>query len=190
MSVYTLSPADTSVTLAGRKLYGFTDGQFISIKRETPIFTHKRSMDGDVVVTVNRYSTYTVVVTLAQTSPANEFLHQVQKLQMNSVSVLNNRLPQSGLGGLSKLKAVTSNLLTKIPLIIKSDKSLFFSTKVWLEEEPDVVYSKGMENRVWTIKCFDATHIIAGVDEDSDFTEALAAVQTLSEVPALLGGLF
>lgn len=190
MSVYTYSPSDISVTLAGRKLYGFAEGQVVSIKRETPVFTHRRSMDGNVVVSVNRYSTYTVTVTLAQTSPVNQFLHQVQKLQKNSVSVLNNRSPFSGLSSLAKIKAVSSDLMTKLPLIIKSDKSIFFSTKVWLDEEPEVTYSKGIEIRVWTIKCFDASHTIAGVDDDNDFLEALAAIQTLSEATSIIGGLF
>ena len=190
MGVYTYSPSDISVTLAGRKLYGFAESQVVSIKRETPVFSHKRSMDGNVVVTVNRYSTYTVTVTLSQTSPANQFLHQVQKLQTNSVSVLNNRNPFSGLSALSKVKAVSSNLMTKIPLIIKSDKSLFFSTQVWLDEEPEVLFTKGVENRVWTIKCFNANHTIAGVDDENDFLEALSVIQGLSGVGTILQGLF
>lgn len=190
MSVYTYSPSDISVTLAGRKLYGFSDNQVVSIKRETPVFSHSRSMDGNVVVTVSRYSTYTVTVTLAQTSPANQFLHQVQKLQTNAVSVLNSKSPFSGLSSLSKVKAVSSNLMTKIPLIIKSDNSIFFSTQVWLEEEPEVSYAKGVENRVWKIKCFSASHTIAGAEDDNDFLEALAAIQTLSDASTILQGLF
>ena len=59
-----------------------------------------------------------------------------------------------------------------------------------LEEEPEVTYSKGIENRVRTIKCFDASHTIAGVDDDSDFLEALAAIQTLSEATSIIEGLF
>ena len=59
-----------------------------------------------------------------------------------------------------------------------------------LDEEPEVTYSKGIENRVWTIKCFDASHTIAGVDDDNDFLEALAAIQTLSEATSIIEGLF
>lgn len=190
MSVYTYSPSDISITLAGTKLFGFSTGQVVSIKRETPVFSHKRSMDGSVVVTTNKHTTYTITVSLAQTSPSNQFLHQVQKLQAKSVNVLNNRTPNSGLSGLSKFKSITSSLMTKLPLIIKSDDSLLFSVKVWLPDEPEVVFSNGIENRVWTFKCFEATHVISGVDDDNDFLDALQAITTISGAVDTLGGLF
>ncbi len=49
MAVYHYSPADVSITFAGKSISGFPDsGAFIEISRETPLFNHKRSMDGQV----------------------------------------------------------------------------------------------------------------------------------------------
>ena len=84
-----------------------------------------------------------------------------------------------------------SNVISKLPFIIKdgSGNSVFFGTDVWLSEEPEVVYSAGMEGRTWTIKCLNASSSIAG-NNDDDLLGELAGIGAIAEgVTGIIGGL-
>lgn len=191
MTVATYSPSDVSVVYGMKHLNGFMDGSFISIKRETALFSHQRSMDGTLALAMQKYSTYTVTLTLAQTSDSNQFLHSLQKLMLKSLTKLDSTSPFSGLSSLSGIKTTVSNVISKLPFIIKdgSGNSVFFARDVWLDTEPDVTYSAGMESRVWTIKCLNATNSIAGNGE-GDILAELAGIGAIAEgVTGIIGGL-
>ena len=191
MTVSTYSPADVSVIYGLKHINGFVDGSFITIHRETPVFNHNRAMDGSVALSVQKFSTYTVTLTLAQTSDSNQFLHSLQKLMLKSLTKLDSTSPFSGLSSLSGIKTTVSNVISKLPFIIKdgSGNSVFFARDVWLDTEPDVVYSAGMESRVWTIKCLNATNSIAGNGE-GDILAELAGIGAIAEgVTGIIGGL-
>ena len=191
MAVSTYSPSDVSVIYGLKHISGFMDNSFISIKRETPVFSHSRLMDGHCAISVQKYSTYTVTLTLAQTSSSNQFLHSLQKTMMKSLTKLDSTSPFSGLSSLSGIKTIVSNVISKLPFIIKdsSGNSVFFGTDVWLSEEPEVVYSAGMEGRTWTIKCLNASSSIAG-NNDDDLLAELAGIGAIAEgVTGIIGGL-
>jgi len=191
MAVSTYSPSDVSVIYGLKHISGFMEGSFVSIKRETPIFNHVRSMDGHCAISVQKYSTYTITLTLAQTSSSNQFLHSLQKTMMKSLTKLDSTSPFSGLSSLSGIKTTVSNIISKLPFIIKdgSGNSVFFGTDVWLSEEPEVVYSAGMEGRTWTIKCLNASSSIAG-NNDDDLLAELAGIGAIAEsVTGIIGGL-
>ena len=191
MAVSTYSPCDVSVIYGLKHISGFMDNSFISIKRETPVFSHSRSMDGHCAISVQKYSTYTITLTLAQTSSSNQFLHSLQKTMMKSLTKLDSTSPFSGLSSLSGIKTIVSNVISKLPFIIKdsSGNSVFFGTDVWLSEEPEVVYSAGMEGRTWTIKCLNASSSIAG-NNDDDLLAELAGIGAIAEgVTGIIGGL-
>ena len=191
MAVSTYSPCDVSVIYGLKHISGFMEGSFVSIKRETPIFNHQRSMDGHCAISVQKYSTYTVTLTLAQTSDSNQFLHSLQKLMLKSLTKLDSTSPFSGLSSLSGIKTTVSNVISKLPFIIKdgSGNSVFFARDVWLDTEPDVTYSAGMESRTWTIKCLNATNSIAGNGE-GDILAELAGIGAIAEgVTGIIGGL-
>lgn len=191
MTVATYSPSDVSVVYGMKHLNGFMDGSFISIKRETALFSHQRAMDGTLALAMQKYSTYTVTLTLAQTSDSNQFLHSLQKLMLKSLTKLDSTSPFSGLSSLSGIKTTVSNVISKLPFIIRdgSGNSVFFARDVWLDTEPDVTYSAGMESRVWTIKCLNATNSIAGNGED-DLLAELAGIGAIAEgVTGVIGGL-
>jgi len=189
MAVSTYSPCDVSVIYGLKHISGFMDGSFVSIRRETPVFSH--SMDGHCAISVQKYSTYTITLTLAQTSSSNQFLHSLQKTMMKSLTKLDSTSPFSGLSSLSGIKTTVSNIISKLPFIIKdsSGNSVFFGTDVWLSEEPEVVYSDGMEGRTWTIKCLNASSSIAG-NNDDDLLAELAGIGAIAEgVTGIIGGL-
>lgn len=192
MAVYHYSPADVSITFAGKSISGFPDsGAFIEINRETPLFSNKRSMDGQVEIVVKKYSTYKVTITLSQSSQSNEYLSYLKSLQQKRTK----RAKEKGLIGISQLNSLFGNissLVGKMPLIVKnsSGNALFFATDVWIETEPTVSYSDDITERVWRLRCFNATHVIAGQDSDDNLLEALTAVEALSSGFEVVKGLF
>lgn len=191
MTVSTYSPADVSVIYGLKHINGFVDGSFITIHRETPIFSHSRAMDGSTALSMQRFSTYTVTLTLSQTSDSNQFLHSLQKLMLKSLTKLDSTSPFSGLSSLSGIKTTVSTIISKLPFIIRdgSGNSVFFSNECWLDTEPDVTYSAGMEGRTWTIKCLNATNSIAGNGE-GDILGELAGIGAIAEgVTGVIGGL-
>ena len=192
MAVYHYSPADVSITFAGKSISGFPDsGAFIEISRETPLFSNKRSMDGQVEIVVKKYSTYKVTITLSQSSQSNEYLSYLKSLQQKRTKKAKER----GLIGISQLNSLFGNissLVGKMPLIVKnsSGNALFFATDVWVESEPTISYSDTVSERVWQLRCFNATHVIAGQDSDDNLLEALTAVEALSSGFEVVKGLF
>ena len=192
MAVYHYSPADVSITFAGKSISGFPDsGAFIEISRETPLFSNKRSMDGQVEIVVKKYSTYKVTITLSQSSQSNEYLSYLKSLQQKRTKKAKER----GLIGISQLNSLFGNissLVGKMPLIVKnsSGNALFFATDVWIETEPTVSYSDDITERVWQLRCFNSTHVIAGQESDDNLLEALTAVEALSSGFEVVKGLF
>ena len=175
--MWTYSPSDVSVTYAGKPLEGFGEDSFVSISRELPLYTSKRAMDGSVSVTQQRYSKWNVRVSLAQSSPSNNFLDGMQKfLFENNVTVMEY-----------------------LPLIIKdgSGSTMFFAKDVWIDSVPEQSFGAGVSLREWSFTCNDVYSIIGGNSEDLDsVTEALAAVNALyaglkasSNVVRAVGGL-
>jgi len=151
MAVYHYSPADVSITFAGKSISGFPDsGAFIEINRETPLFSNKRSMDGQVEIVVKKYSTYKVTITLSQSSQSNEYLSYLKSLQQKRTK----KAKEKGLIGISQLNSLfgsISSLVGKMPLIVKNSSGnvLFFATDVWIEIESIVSYSDSVLERVW-----------------------------------------
>lgn len=158
--MWTYSPIDVGITFAGKPLEGFSDRSFIKIERQDPLYTSKRAMDGTVAVTQQKYSVWKVSLTLAQSSPSNNFLDGVQKLMFD------NRMSE----------------MSYLPLIVKdnSGSTMFFAKDVWLDTIPVQEFSNGMTYREWVFSCNDAFSILGGNSEDLDsITEALTAVNVL-----------
>lgn len=165
--MWTYSPSDVSVTFAGKPLEGFVDnGTFVSITRESPLYSSKRAMDGSVAITQQRYSKWIVTISLAQSSPSNNFLDGMQKIMFE--------------------KNITA--MQFLPLIIKdtSGDTMFFAKDVWIDQVPTQEFGSGLNERQWQFTCNDVTSIIGGNSEDKDFiTEALQAAGLVLDV---LGG--
>lgn len=150
----TYSPIDVTVSYGGKEIRGFVDGEFINIKREGKPFTYSRAMDGSLSVAVSHNSTYTVELTLAQSSPSNDYLNLVKNIVTKNLKKPSTRL---------------SGVLASLPFIIKDGggTTTFFAKDVFFDEEPDIVFSAGIEARKWTLRCYNVNMIIGGNDDES-----------------------
>lgn len=157
--MWTYSPSDVTFTYAGRALEGFSDNTFISISRESPLYSSKRAMDGTAEVVQQRYSKWVVILTLTQSSTSNDFLSAMQQFLFDN-----------------KISA-----MEYLPLIIKdnSGNTTFFAKDVWIEELPEQTFSDGMGEREWRFVCNDVYSTVGGNGPVDGLTEIMLGVNAL-----------
>lgn len=145
------SPLDVTITVAG--LYtveGFVDGTFIDIIKDVKPFDKMRSMDGEVARIYKKDEGYTLQITLAQSSPANDLFSAIYNLDI-------------------------STQIGKFPLFIKDNRgsTTFMSLTTWVEDIPQVSFSNGMESRTWTFGCTQAALHIGGNAEQGTIEQGI-----------------
>lgn len=158
--MYTYSPTDVKITLAGVSIEGFSSDNVVSISRESPLHSQKMAMDGSVCITRQRYSPWKVKISLAQSSESNDFLSGLVKL------IQENDIP----------------IMEYLPLIIKdnSGTSFFFAKDVWVSELPTFDYGQSLNTREWELTCNDVEYNIGGNSDDlSTVTQLLAGVSAI-----------
>lgn len=162
----TYSPEDVFVSIAGfLPIEGYLEGSFISITRDAPFFTTKESADGVVSRVASASKTYSVTLTLMQSSESN--------LVLTRTALLDN---------------ITH--ITKFPLIIKdmNGSTLLFSTSSWIEDIPETTFSVGIEGRSWKFKCANAMLNVGGNEHKSGLVED--AINTLAGLAPSIGSMF
>lgn len=140
MALYTYSPSDVTVSLAGlHTVTGYVDGTFIRIVKNTKPFEIQMAMDGTIERLYHFDEGYRLELTLAQSSPSN-----------NILSVLHN------------IDLVTR--AAKFPVVIRDalGQTSFFSATTWIETIPEVTFSNQMETRTWVLGCAQAALNIGG----------------------------
>lgn len=163
--MWTYSPVDVDASILGIDVEGFSSDTFINITPDNPTFTYRRAMDGSTVATMNRYSTYTVTLTLHQSSPANTWLHLLY--------------------GIFKEQGI--QFIMPVLIKDKSGTTSFFATDCWFDLEPSTTFSNKVENTEWRIKCNNGTYVKGGNGDDSIVTEVIQAVQTALSLAGTLG---
>lgn len=164
MALLTYVPSQVSISIAGLfDIEGLADGTFVEINKEVAPYQSQVGMDGQVSRTFIYDATYTVTITLAQTSKSNNLLNSLHALDLAT---------QAG----------------KVPLFIrdKEGSTTFFSPNAWVENQPKVSYSKDMETRVWSLRCTEGVLIVGGSGDAGLIDTALGL---LPGVSSLLGGI-
>lgn len=149
MSISTYSPADVEVLLAGfYKVVGFSKGSFLTLDKDINPFTTKRSSDGVVARTHINDDTFTLSITLAQSSPANDILTKLYEI---------DALTHTG----------------KFPIFIKDTRgtTLFLSLSSWIEKIPEISMSDSLQTRQWVFRCIQNSFNVGGNDHTSSITQ-------------------
>ncbi len=161
MSLHTYSPGEVDLYLAlVHEVTGFSEDSLIKITKDQPYFTTHRGAAGGVERLLNPDKTYTLQVSLSQTSPSN--------------GVLN---------GLATLDSVSR--VGAFPIFAKdgSGDSIFFAPTCWIESPPDADYGRGVKERIWTIKCADMVFGLSGNE-----TTTLSQIGQLGSLLGQFGG--
>lgn len=159
MSIATYSPGEVLLNIAAlHQVTGFSPDSIIRITKDEPYFKTFKGASGKVERMTVPDNTYTLEITLSQTSPSN--------------SVLNALATLDHISGIAQF-----------PIFAKdsSGQSLFLSGTCWVETPAEASYGTDIVERVWTIKCAEMVFGIAGNGNSND------AVSQLGQLSSLLG---
>ena len=129
----TYSAEQVIVTIGGRIITGFADGDFITASYSSDRYTAKAGADGEVARSKTADRMGTVEVVLAHTSAANAELTDLFKMNL--------------MGGVDDIVDITIADL--------SGNGLVTASAAWLMTAPDFVRGKEISENSWTIQCAD-----------------------------------
>lgn len=137
--VYTYSPEENRVEVAGQLMSGFEDGTYIEVAPAEQLYNKHTGADGRTSRARTANRTGTITITLARTSPSNDVLSAIMLLD------------ESADAGV-------------VPIYIKDGKgnSRHFSLSSWIRERPTASDSKNIEPRVWIFDCARIDSFIGG----------------------------
>lgn len=149
--VSTYNPEEVIFLLAGiLPVSGYTDGTFISIKKDVQTFTSTTSTDGAQSRLYINSSAYTITLVLSNLSSSNDFLTKLHAL---------DQVTQRG----------------KFPLLIKdlNGSSLFVAATCWIEQIPEVTFSNEITSRTWVFRTNQGVLNVGGNEDASSLLEDL-----------------
>lgn len=165
MNLATYDPSKVNLYLAGiYQTTGFSPNSVIKISRNSNYFETFTGGVGSVERMKNTDTTYTIEISLSQTSPSN--------------TVLN---------ALATLDYTTGSLIFPIFAKDSSGESIFLSGSCWVERPAEAVFKKDIEERTWVIKCHEMIFGLAG-NGNNDALSRLGQIGTIiTQVGANLG---
>lgn len=134
-TVKTYDPKQVVVNLSyglnfATQITGFADGTAIKIVRTAEAYSKTVGMDGDTSRVKNSDRSGECTLTLAQTSPSNDFL-----------TAMANATSDGDVGRLTVTDIYSG--------------SEYSSAYVWVKKPADVEYGKSLSNREWVLECAD-----------------------------------
>lgn len=134
MALAMYDPSSVYINAAGViDIEHVSEGTFIEINKDAAVFSSIVSTDGKTYRMKIPNDNYTVTISLSGSSKSSKVLQYL-------------------------MVADQATGLAQFPLFIKdnSGSSFFFATSCWVESQPTLSFSNGVEARVWTIKATQA----------------------------------
>lgn len=156
MSIETYDPSQVTLLLA--LIYpveSFAPDSIVSLTKDESYYTTSKGATGGVERVHLNDTTYTLEISLSQTSSSNAVL--------NAFAALDN----------ASRRGV-------FPIYLKdnSGNSLFLAESCWIENPPEVRYTNSVEPYRWSVKCTGLTFGIAG-NGDLDVIERVGQLGSL-----------
>lgn len=77
----TYDPLAVNIQLGGQEVYGFADGEMVTVEKNADFFNNMVGTKGDVTRAVNRDNTYTITIRLQHTTPFIEIIENYKAVQ-------------------------------------------------------------------------------------------------------------
>lgn len=138
--VRTYDPRNVQIIVGGNPISGFADGSFITITPDETLYAKSVGADGEVSRARSNNRSATVTLTLKQTSQSNDVL---------SALALADNAANAGV----------------VPFMVKeigSGSTLVFAQAAWIEDFPDIDYSKEVGERAWTLATAQTDMFVGG----------------------------
>ena len=169
---FTYSPEDIQIILHSASpqgletehlVAGYAEGTFIQIERDEQVFSSSETtMDGRTQRLANPLqSTYTITLTLTQSSISNLALQQLLARDLQTVFTQKESFAKQSV---SVKDQKSTMLLSPVP--------------VWVQSLPTVAYASGLETRQWVLKAYVRGQElqVRGNQAEFGFTGALGGI--------------
>jgi hypothetical protein len=163
MALWQYNPSLVVISIAGlHTVVGVPDGEFVTVTKNNYTVKTHRSLDGEKMRVFNNDNSYSLTLSLVQSSPSNTVLDTLFKI---------DQLTRRG----------------KFPITISdlSGSSRFYCASAWIETVPDMVFANDLQISKWKIMCSDATMVIG----DNTGSDAATTINTALGVATAIGGL-
>lgn len=138
----TYDPSKLTVIVGGVIVTGFTDGDFITAKRDEDLYMKRVGADGHVARARNGNKSGTIEIKLLQSSPAVN--------ELAALVALDNFL-------------FDGDILIPISVVNPGDGAeLVVATQAWLKTPPEMVFGKEVGERSFIFDCADLKLSLGG----------------------------
>jgi hypothetical protein len=142
--VRTYDPKKIAIIVGGVPLSGFADGTMVKASRSVDTFSKKSGVDGIITRTHHHDRSGEITVSLNQSSPSNDYLSAIAKVDEESNAgvvpvLIKDALPATGSVG-----------------------STFVAAKAWIRKPPDAEYGDESTNRDWVFDVDDFEIFLGG----------------------------
>jgi len=143
MATSTYDPSKLTVIVGGVIVSGFSDGDFITAKRDEDLYMKRVGADGHVARARNGNKSGTIEIKLLQSSPAVN--------EIAALVALDNFL-------------FDGDILIPIAIVSPGDGAeLVAATQAWLKTPPEMVFGKEVGERTFIFDCADLKMSLGGV---------------------------
>jgi len=143
MATSTYDPTKLTVIVGGVIVTGFSDGDFITAKRDEDLYMKRVGADGHVARARNGNKSGTIEIKLLQSSPAVN--------EIAALVALDNFL-------------FDGDILIPIAIVSPGDGAeLVAATQAWLKTPPEMVFGKEVGERSFVFDCADLKMSLGGV---------------------------
>lgn len=143
MATSTYDPSKLTVIVGGVIVSGFSDGDFITAKRDEDLYMKRVGADGHVARARNGNKSGTIEIKLLQSSPAVN--------EIAALVALDNFL-------------FDGDILIPIAIVSPGDGAeLVAATQAWLKTPPEMVFGKEVGERSFVFDCADLKMSIGGI---------------------------
>lgn len=127
MGIYTYSPSEVDLVVAGYRVTGWNS---IAVSRSAPAFTIVRGIRGKNTRTRNRDTSAVIFIDVSRTSPVNTVFSEIVR--------------QDLIYGTGRLEILLKD---------KNGTSLYSSNEAFIDKYPDDAFTTELNNRRWSITC-------------------------------------
>lgn len=165
MQIAVKDPSEIFLNVLGYTVEGFSKGTFITVARETPPFTIRKSLKNKTKVFVHSNSYYTLRFVLDSGCSANTWIHAISRLQQ-----------QYGIS-------------FPVPIMCKDnlgDSTFYCLTGII--QEPELSHATDPNSIEWLITCPVAANTVGGgLTNDSKLASTISGIMTAIQLAGAAG---
>lgn len=159
-----IDPSEFKLNIMGVNVEGFTKGTFVTVTRNDPTFTQKRSLKGKTQVRKNGTSFYTLRFVLDGGVSSNAWVHTIYQMQE------------------------AYGIAFPVPVLFRDSMgtSTFFCKAAYLQE-PEATFGTESTTREWMLICNDVSHVIGSNQQDDRIANILSTISSAINIAGAVG---